>query len=98
MHISPLLKKPLDQDTVYQHLTCKEAGWEFLNFEARLMKKGEIYNVPAQSGITLATGNAGALDILVDGQVISPIGPPGSVRRDVLLEPAALLGGSASSR
>jgi cytoskeletal protein RodZ len=65
---------------------------------SRLMKKGEIYNVPAQSGITLATGNAGALDILVDGQVISPIGPPGSVKRDVLLEPAALLGGSAGSQ
>ncbi|MBT5049939.1 MAG: DUF4115 domain-containing protein [Rhodospirillaceae bacterium] len=58
---------------------------------SRLLKKGEIYNVPAQSGITLATGNAGALDILVDGQVISPIGPLGAVRRDVLLEPGALL-------
>ena len=55
------------------------------------MKEGETYNVPSQSGITLATGNAGALDILVDGQVIAPIGPVGAVRRDVLLEPTALL-------
>jgi cytoskeleton protein RodZ len=58
---------------------------------SRLLKKGETYNVPGRSGITLATGNAGALDILVDGQTIGPLGPVGAVRRDVLLEPAALL-------
>jgi hypothetical protein len=62
---------------------------------SRLLKKGETYNVPAKTGITLATGNAGALDILVDGRAISPIGPPGAVRRDVLLEPDALLGRGA---
>jgi cytoskeletal protein RodZ len=65
---------------------------------SRLLKKGETYNVPAKTGITLATGNAGALDILVDGQTVSPIGPPGAVRRDVLLEPDALLGRGAAAR
>jgi cytoskeletal protein RodZ len=65
---------------------------------SRLLKKGETYNVPAQPGITLATGNAGALDILVDGQTIAPIGPPGAVRRDVLLEPGALLERSPAGR
>jgi cytoskeleton protein RodZ len=58
---------------------------------SRLLKKGETYNVPGRDGITLATGNAGALDVLVDGQTIGPLGPIGAVRRDVLLEPAALL-------
>jgi len=58
---------------------------------SRLLKKGETYNVPGRGGITLATGNAGALDVLVDGQTIGPLGPVGAVRRDVLLEPAALL-------
>ena len=58
---------------------------------SRLLKKGETYNVPGRSGITLATGNAGALDVLVDGQTIGPLGPVGAVRRDVLLEPTALL-------
>ena len=58
---------------------------------SRLLKKGETYNVPGRNGITLATGNAGAVDILVDGQTIGPLGPIGAVRRDVLLEPAALL-------
>ncbi|MDA1324492.1 MAG: DUF4115 domain-containing protein [Proteobacteria bacterium] len=58
---------------------------------SRLLKKGETYNVPGRNGITLATGNAGAVDVLVDGQTIGPLGPVGAVRRDVLLEPAALL-------
>ena len=58
---------------------------------SRLLKKGETYNVPGRAGITLATGNAGALDVLVDGQTIGPLGPLGAVRRDVLLEPDALL-------
>ena len=58
---------------------------------SRLLKKGETYNVPGRSGITLATGNAGALDVFVDGQTIGPLGPVGAVRRDVLLEPTALL-------
>ena len=58
---------------------------------SRLLKKGETYNVPGRGGITLATGNAGALDVLVDGRTIGPLGPVGAVRRNVLLEPAALL-------
>jgi len=58
---------------------------------SRLLKKGETYNVPGRDGITLATGNAGALDVLVDGQTIGPLGPVGAVRRDVLLEPDALI-------
>jgi len=58
---------------------------------SRLLKKGETYNVPGRSGITLSTGNAGALDVFVDGQAIGPLGPVGAVRRDVLLEPTALL-------
>ena len=65
---------------------------------SRLLKKGETYNVPGRGGITLATGNAGALDVLVDGQTIGPLGPVGAVRRNVLLEPAALLERSNARR
>lgn len=41
MHISPLLKKPIAKTGIYQRVLREEAGWEFLNFEARLMQKGE---------------------------------------------------------
>ncbi len=56
-----------------------------------LMKRGETYPVPPDRGVILETGNAGGLDILVDGMPIAPLGPQGAVRRDVVLEPDALL-------
>lgn len=58
---------------------------------SRLMKRGETYAVPAGVGAVLETGNAGGLDIVVDGSAIGPIGPVGAVRRGVLLEADALL-------
>jgi cytoskeleton protein RodZ len=35
----------------------------------------------------LSTGNAGGMELLVDGVVASSIGPPGAVRRDLPLDP-----------
>lgn len=58
---------------------------------SRLMKRGETYAVPAGAGAVLETGNAGGIDIVVDGSAIAPIGPVGAVRRGVLLEADALL-------
>ncbi len=65
---------------------------------SRLMKNGETFSVPPDRGAVLETGNAGGLDILVDGTPIAPLGPQGAVRRDVLLEPDALLGRSPGGR
>ena len=58
----PLLVKPLDDraDGVYQHLTREEAGWEFLNFGARLMRAGtawEGHTGEHEYGIILLSGN-----------------------------------------
>jgi 5-deoxy-glucuronate isomerase len=39
----PLLVKSSEEKNEYQHLTKDDAGWEFLNFGARRMKKGEIW-------------------------------------------------------
>lgn len=38
-----LLIKPLNEQGVYQRITREDAGWNHLNFEARLMKKGESW-------------------------------------------------------
>lgn len=61
----------------------------------RLLRTGDRYEVPDQPGLRLSTGNAGALEILVDGEVVPPIGPEGSVRRDVVLDPEKLRAGTA---
>ncbi len=60
----------------------------------RLLRVGDSFRVPNRPGLKLLTGNAGGLDILVDGEVVPPIGPLGAVRRDVLLDIASLRQGA----
>jgi cytoskeleton protein RodZ len=62
---------------------------------SRVLKAGETYRVPARSGLVMRTGNAGALAIVVDGKTVPALGPVGTLRRNVILDPAALLGGTA---
>jgi cytoskeleton protein RodZ len=59
----------------------------------RVLKAGESYRVPDRPGISLRTGNAGGIEITVDGQPAPPIGPNGAVR-NVPLEPQSLISGS----
>jgi cytoskeleton protein RodZ len=56
----------------------------------RFLRKGETYKVPDRSGLTLMTLNAGGIEIMVDGQLMPPLGDPGSVARGVLLDAAKL--------
>jgi cytoskeleton protein RodZ len=62
---------------------------------SRVLKAGETYRVPGRPGLVLRTGNAGALAIIVDGKQVPAIGPPGALRRNVALDPEALIGGTA---
>lgn len=61
---------------------------------SRLLRKGESYMVPNRPGLTLMVGNAGALDILVDGKKAQSLGASGQVRRDIKLDAGKLLAGS----
>ncbi len=61
---------------------------------ARVLKTGETYRVP-RSGLILRTGNAGALEVLVDGKPAPALGALGTLRRNVTLEPDALRAGTA---
>ena len=62
---------------------------------SRVLKAGEVYTVPARTGLSLRTGNAGALEIAVDGKTAPSIGGIGALRRDVALDPAELAAGTA---
>nr|MBC8158052.1 DUF4115 domain-containing protein [Alphaproteobacteria bacterium] len=61
----------------------------------RLLRAGDSYRVPDKPGLTLLTGNAGALEILVDGEAVAPIGGVGAVRRNVALDAERLRAGTA---
>jgi cytoskeleton protein RodZ len=62
---------------------------------SRVLKSGETYHVPAQPGLFLRTGNAGALAITVDGKPAPSLGGIGTLRRNVALDPDQLIGGTA---
>jgi cytoskeleton protein RodZ len=64
----------------------------------RVLRAGDTYFVPARDGLTLLTGNAGGIEIRVDGVPVPPIGPVGTVRRQIALDPARLLSGTAAPR
>ena len=62
---------------------------------SRVLKSGETYAVPQRAGLSLRTGNAGALEIAVDGRAVPSIGGIGALRRDVELDPTELAAGTA---
>lgn len=61
----------------------------------RLLREGDEYVVPNRPGLRLMTGNAGALELLVDGTAIPAIGAIGEVRRNVEMDPDKLKSGTA---
>ena len=63
----------------------------------RLLRAGDSYRVPDQQGLVLLTGNAGALEIYVDGEKVPDLGEAGKVRRNVTLDPDLLRQGSAAN-
>lgn len=57
---------------------------------SRILKAGEAYEVPAAPGLVMTVGNAGGLEILVDGEPLPPLGRDGAVRRNVPLDAETL--------
>ncbi len=62
-----------------------------------LMAPGVTFDVPARSGLLLDTGNAGAIDIIVNGNTVPKLGGEGTVRKGVALNAARLIAGTAAN-
>ena len=83
---------------------AKETSWIKLKLPngktlfSGLLRPGDIYKIPRKAGIKMITGNAGGTEIFVDGETIKQLGPIGSVRRDILMDPKALLGRNSGLR
>jgi cytoskeleton protein RodZ len=77
-------------------IEVKDSSWvEIRNAEGaailrQVLKPGDIYLVPNEDGLIMATGNAGGLRIKVDGKEIKPLGEAGQIKRKIVLNPAAL--------
>ncbi len=59
----------------------------------RLLKPGESFRVPNLSGLILSTGNAGGIEVAVDGKAAPALGASGAVRKNIPLDPEKLLAG-----
>jgi cytoskeleton protein RodZ len=59
----------------------------------RVLRAGETWTVPDQATLFLSTGNAGGLELLVDGTPAPSLGAAGAIRRDVPLDAAQVRAG-----
>jgi len=59
---------------------------------SRTLRAGESYRAPNREGMVLATRNAGALQLFVDGAPVGVAGSSGQVLADMPLDPATLSG------
>ncbi len=64
----------------------------------RVLRVGDSYRVPNDTGAVMRTGNAGGLDIQVDGESVPGIGLKGVIRHEVALDAERLKAGTAISR
>lgn len=62
----------------------------------RLMEPGETIAVPDQPGLRMTVGNAGGIEVVVDGSALPPLGGIGVVRRGVALDAERLLAATAN--
>ncbi len=58
----------------------------------RMLRPGDSYHVPNRTDLVLMTGNAGAIEIMVDGEALGTLGPMGQVRRNIKLDAEQLRG------
>ena len=73
-------------DTSWIQITSESGDY----LRSRTLQPGDIFLVPNRDDLALWTGNAGGLELIVDGRRIPPLGEPGVVVRNVPLAPAAL--------
>ncbi|HEV8388909.1 MAG TPA: RodZ domain-containing protein [Dongiaceae bacterium] len=62
---------------------------------SRVLRAGETYTVPEEKGLMLTTGNAGGVEILLNGKKLKSLGTVGLVKRDIPLDAKKLKDGSA---
>ena len=65
---------------------------------SKVLHAGDVYEVPSLPGLKLATGNAGGIEIVVNGRAMPLLGPMGAVRRDVALNAESLLARASQVR
>ena len=56
------------------------------NIVSEKLKAGDQYRVPDNPGMTMSLGNAGGVEILIDGRALKPLGEENEMRSDIPLD------------
>lgn len=78
-------------------LVARESSWVQVRsrgrdyVRTRTLESGERMALPNRTDLSLWTGNAGGLELLVDGQSVGSLGRRGDVLRELALDPDGLL-------
>ncbi|HBS34847.1 MAG TPA: hypothetical protein DEA50_07190 [Parvularcula sp.] len=59
---------------------------------SKVLKAGDQYFVPDSPNLKMSLGNAGAVQVVIDGNAVAPLGAEGEIRRDIPLGREALQG------
>ncbi len=77
-------------------IVARDAGWVQIRsrdgsyVRTRALQPGESYAVPDRDDLLLWVGDAGAVELVVDGRRLGPLGEAGAVIRDYPLDPRSL--------
>ena len=63
-------------------------GGDYLR--SRTLQRGDVFLVPNRTDLELWTGNAGGIEVVLDGAALAPLGDEGAVVREVALDPPSL--------
>jgi len=71
---------------------AKEMTWLLVTIDGRetrdvLLRAGETWEWRAQESFILTVGNAGGVELILNGRPLPPLGEPGQVVRDIRLPP-----------
>jgi cytoskeleton protein RodZ len=77
-------------------IQVRSQGQDFVR--TRTLQPGDRLALPNRSDLSLWTGNAGGIDLVVDGRNLGAVGASGQVVRDLALDADAMLGRGAASR
>lgn len=73
-------------------LNVKESSWVEIKDESgkaivsRMLKTGDQYFVPNRPDLKMSLGNAGGIEVTMDGKALPPFGKKGEVRRNIPLD------------
>ncbi len=102
IEVASRAEEPAVETTSRIKLIAREASWiqvRDLNTNelilSKVLLKGHMYEVPGRPGLGLMTGNAGALDVSVDGDYVPPLGKLGQTRQNIILNADRLREGTA---